>query len=210
MLYPQITLSPSRFFYFVWTEKDFLFVKNGETTKIAFEKTKSFYKNSVDSTVEDWKLLTLELSIRNAPPKVIEFFTEAIYKNLKKNDLYFSRDNFDYKNSADIEILSDIIYSINENNKDYFIELNESTNKSLSTINQYNLESTWKSEFSKNKKHKKVGKLNTSLSIQLIESYIADSNGITIKLIDKSFVTIGYGDFSYEYDSDLEKYLLTN
>ena len=207
MQYPQIDIAPSNEFYFVWTEKDCLFVKNGITTQNALEKTKHYYKTTVDKTVEDWKLLVLGLTIKEAPRNVVDFFIKEIHQNLKEKDLFFATRTYNYKDSKDKQILCDILHSVNENFEEGFIKFNENANNSLSAINQFGFESTLMSEFTNNKKHKKIGKLKSSLSTQLIKSYIASKDGITFQLIDNSYVAIGYGDYSYDYEFFLEKYL---
>jgi hypothetical protein len=207
MQYPQIALSPSRNFYFVCTDKGFLFVKNGETTKKALDKTTSYYKNEIDKSIEDWKLLALPLTIRAAPRKVIEFLIHEIHINLKENDLVYATNKFTFNDTQDKQVLADIVYSINENYDDGIIEFNETNNNSLNSINLYALEKTLISEFTKNKKHKRVGKLISSLSTQLVKSYVANGSGITFQLLDNSKVSFGYEDFSDDYLKNLEKYL---
>jgi hypothetical protein len=88
------------------------------------------------------------------------------------------------------------------------IELVENINKELSAILVHELESTWKSEFTKKKEHKKIGKVLKSLNVSQISSFVADSEKITFKLKSSSLVSIGYGDFNNEYDLQVQSYSL--
>ena len=52
----------------------------------------------------------------------------------------------------------------------------------------------------------KLGKINFNLATSVINSFVADSNGITFKLENGSFITLGYGDTSEIFDDMVEKY----
>ncbi len=193
--------------YYIWNSEKTLFVVAGDTTKNTFYLTKKYYKDNIQPSIEEWRLLTLPLGIGNAPQAVVDYFVSNIIKNLKKRDIHIAIDIFDYKNNQNIQILNDVLYCINENCEEYMIEFNESLDKEFSSINVYALEGTWKSEFTKKKADKKVAKLIRSVGVSQISSFVANSDKITMKLKSNSYFNLGYGDFNNEYDSLLQSYI---
>lgn len=202
----QVSISPSNKMYYIWNEKKFIFIKIGEATKKSFDLTKKYYREKINTTVEQLELSFLELTIRNAPQAVKDFFVVKMLEYGKNSDLSLALVEFDYTDNTHKQILIDVLYCVNENNAEGKIEYNENINSELSSINVFNLEATWKSEFTKKKTHKKIGKLQASLGVSQIKSFVADSEGITFKLKSGSFYIVGYGDMSEEYDALLKLY----
>jgi hypothetical protein len=204
----KVSMAPCHTINYIWNDKKTMLVDSGATTADAFEVTKKFYKEKIDRSIEDWQLLMLPMTISDSPQSVIDFFVEKVISNLKKRDIFIAIKGYDYNDSRDFQLLNDVLYCISENQKSTKIELVENINKELSAILVHELESTWKSEFTKKKEHKKIGKVLKSLNVSQISSFVADSEKITFKLKSSSLVSIGYGDLNNEYDLQVQSYSL--
>jgi hypothetical protein len=202
----HVAVAPSGWMYYMWNDKKTIFVNVGVTTQSAFEETQKFYKEKVNSSISDLDLLALSHEIRKAPQVVIDFLVQQLIKRITPEDVHIAMQYFDYKSVKHRQVLNDLIYCVNENHKDLKIEFTENINVELNAINSFKLESTWKSEFTKNKAHKKIGKPVGALSFSAIRSFVAGSSTITFRLKNDSFVSFGYGDYEEQYDSMLESY----
>ena len=82
--FPKVSIAPCKEMYYIWNSEKTLFVVAGDTTKNAFSLTKKYYKDNIQPSIEEWRLLTLPLGIRNAPQTVVDYFVSNIIMNLKK------------------------------------------------------------------------------------------------------------------------------
>ena len=201
----QISLSPSKKFYYFWNEKKTIFIMNGAGIKKAFSNFGSAYEKKLKKVDDSWRAEFLPLLIQNESDEIKREFAKLVFAQCNKFDSIAGLRNFDCKDKSHQQILLDIILCINENYQEGVIDLNENSNSSLSSITITSLSSTWKSEFTKKKSHKTLNKILMTLPLSSIRSFVADSDGITVKLTDESFVTIGYGDYSINFEEYLDK-----
>lgn len=200
----KISISPSNEFYFLWNEKKIIFIRNSCNLNSAFQEFEGAYAKKLSKN-ESWKIAALPLNIQNESAAVIQEFSRIIFKKCDGFDFRFGEISFDACRGIDKRILADIVFCVNDNYEDGLIVFNDHQDKHLSSISVFDLEATWKSEFSKNKHHKKTGKVLMSLPLLSIKSYLADCDGVTFKLQDGSFVNLGYGDYSLVFDEYIAK-----
>jgi hypothetical protein len=205
MKYPQIALSPSKSFLYVWTKEKFIFVRGGRCVDFAIDEARRYYKRHVNPHATELDLLALPLGLRSLRHDVVEILVKGLRENLSENDLFYSR--ADYRNDPqDKQVLIDIIHCIGENSMEREIVFDEIANGQRGLISEYRLDKTLFSEFSGKKVHRRRGRLEKSLPCQYIASYVAGSEGITFRLADDSFEFFGSKDFSYDYEFHLNKH----
>lgn len=206
MKYPQVALSPSKLFLYVWTKENFIFVRGGRCVDFAIAEAAKFYKMRVNRHATDLELLTFPLRLRDQRRDVVEVLMQGLRENLTESELFFSKRSYS-GDSIDKQILTDLLYCINENQAERKITFDETANAQRGLISEHRLDKTLLSELSGKKVHKQTGRLERSLSCQHISSYVAGSEGITFKMIDGSLENFGSTNFDYEYEFHLNKYL---
>ena len=201
----QISLSPSGKFYYFWNEKKTIFIVNGSGIEKAFSEFGRFYKRELKNSDDGWRLAALPLLIQSESAEIKNEFAKIVFATCNKLESIAGLSKFDYKDQSHQQIILDVILCINENYQEGIIHFNENSNPSLSSISITSLNATWRSEFTKKKSHKKPNKILMTLPLSSVTSFVADSDGVTAKLKDENFVTIGYGDYSSNFEDYLDK-----
>ena len=203
------SIAPSKSMFYIWNDKKTIFVKYGDGVRKAFEETSKFYKSKINPNIEDWRLLSLPLTISNTPQEVKDFFIKAIFENIKQSELSLAFDKFNYRESSDRQILLDVIYCLNENLDD-LLEFKENIEAELHSVNLTKLEGNMKSFFTKNKNDMSRKNIVYSLALSQISSFVADSHSIICMLKNNTFINLATGEISehygYEYDTKLASY----